>query len=112
MTDLEDLIQKRTELSAHMVVLMVQILIILLTPLAVVIYATNLLNSIFNTGKLVAIPLTVSALALSWISIWKIYTKVDKDMSELDKQIRDIKISQGYDPNINTKRQEYFDKED
>lgn len=113
MTQLEELIQRRAELGAEVVILLFKIVLILLLPVAGALYATNLLSSLFSVSRLVAIPFTLLALAVSWVSIWKIYRKVDLEMTNLDKQIKDLKIQEeGYDPMINKKRQDNFDKQD
>ena len=109
---LEELIEKRNRLGAEMFVTSIQIIAVLILPVALAVYAGNILDTLYGIGKLSIFIASLSALAIGWISVWKIYSKVDKEMSELDIRIKELRIQNGYDPEINIKKQEEYDRKE
>ena len=83
-----------------------QILAILAIPVGLTLY----LGTAYLLPKIYTFVLCATALSLSWVSVYKIYKKLDIKMSELDGAIKSEKIKQGYNPNINIQRQKDYDR--
>ena len=112
MSDLDELLAKRDKLVAQSVLISIQIVAMLVVPIGVVIYSGKILNELYNIGNLSVFVASITTLAFSWISVLKIYIRIDTQMRGLDAEIKNLKIKEGYDPSINKKRQEMYDKSD
>jgi uncharacterized membrane protein (DUF485 family) len=89
--ELEKLILKRKQYMHSMYISLFQIILVLLVPSVLAAYLGNYLKSSFETGSLFTLLLVIIAISLSWVYIYRIYKKTDKEMCELDKSIREIK---------------------
>lgn len=107
MTDLDKLLEERDSAGSKAIVMSFQIMAILTIPVLAVLY----IGTYFTLPKVLTFVLCVVALSVSWITVYKIYKKVDILMTGLDEKIKAEKMKLGYDPKVNFKRQKDFDEE-